>query len=481
MVLGTVAAKGITAQAHCATTILLCFVCMKPVCTNRTAEHNSELGKGLFSVAFMQPSQVSARPPRRRLPFESASTRLATQAHLLRSPTPCPDIYSSDLLPPKPIHTRSVSPSSDSISTITPSTYVSKSLHSEETVHIMIGLDASRTLASSTETGCTSMGMDQKRRNSTQRRLAVLRDLICDLDFNQSWSTSHTSLQVDELPSTRAPECNSVDDFSVLSRPLSKPEMRASFISNPLYLRFRPSRMDLPKGIVEPDLDLSNIQCPVPDHLAVPHDAEAIPRLSVPTSPRIPNTGVTQRVHTSRSSRTSALSISSSEPSFYSPSRSNSISTCQPLIPSQIPSCPPSAASMFSIPRLRSSASMRSGNIGKKEDVLVMLVFDHIVILSQMEKSSPVYGKRSDKKLKVIEGGVGRMLQIKNLTGWSAMLGIQHNISSPFLHSKPVPLHFDLNAPTIITFNGFLKILCQGMEIGAVNSPAGGEDEVLKV
>lgn len=62
---------------------------------------------------------------------------------------------------------------------------------------------------------------------------------------------------------------------------------------------------------------------------------------------------------------------------------------------------------------------MRSGNIGKKEDVLVMLVFDHIVILSQMEKSSPVYGKRSDKKLKVIEGGVGRMLQIKNLTGWS--------------------------------------------------------------
>lgn len=441
----------------------------------------------------MQPSQVSARPPRRRLPFESASTRLATQAHLLRSPTPCPDIYSSDLLSPKPIHTRSVSPSSDSISTITPSTYVSKSLHSEETVHIMIGLDASRTLASSTETGCTSMGMDQKRRNSTQRRLAVLRDLICDLDFNQSWSTSHTSLQVDELPSTRAPECNSVDDFSVLSRPLSKPEMRASFISNPLYLRFRPSRMDLPKGIVEPDLDLSNIQCPVPDHLAVPHGAEAIPRLSVPTSPRSRILGLpkgfilavrgrkllghgrlaiavfgkdgpppkdvgvihsrvrSDSVHSLQSartsgystissstpstsdifpsfdfpasqigsSRTSALSISSSEPSFYSPSRSNSISTCQPLLPSQIPSCPPSAASMFSIPRLRSSASMRSGNIGKKEDVLVMLVFDHIVILSQIEKSSPVYGKRSDKKLKVIEGGVGRMLQIKNLTGWS--------------------------------------------------------------
>lgn len=121
------------------------------------------------------------------------------------------------------------------------------------------------------------MGMDQKRRNSTQRRLAVLRDLICDLDFNQSWSTSHTSLQVDELPSTRASNCNSVDDFSIPSRPLSRSEMSASFISNPLHLRFRPARVDRPKGIVEPDLDLSNIQCPVPDHLAVPQDAEAIP------------------------------------------------------------------------------------------------------------------------------------------------------------------------------------------------------------
>ncbi|WVO19251.1 uncharacterized protein IAS62_000530 [Cryptococcus decagattii] len=123
----------------------------------------------------------------------------------------------------------------------------------------MIGLDASRTLASSTGTGCTSMGMDQKRRNSTQRRLAVLRDLICDLDFNQSWSTSHTSLQVDELSSTRASDCNSVDDFSIPSRPLSRYEMRSSFISNPLHLRFRPARVDQPKGIVEPDLDLSNI------------------------------------------------------------------------------------------------------------------------------------------------------------------------------------------------------------------------------
>lgn len=61
---------------------------------------------------------------------------------------------------------------------------------------------------------------------------------------------------------------------------------------------------------------------------------------------------------------------------------------------------------------------MRSGKIRKKEDVLIMLVFDDIVILSQMEKVAAVYGKRRDKKLKVIEGGVGRMLQIKNLTGW---------------------------------------------------------------
>lgn len=94
------------------------------------------------------------------MPFESPSNRLATQAHLLRSPTPCPDTYSSDLLSPQPIHTRSLSPSIDSISTITPSTYASKSLPSDETVHSMIGLHASRVLASSTENGCTSMGMD---------------------------------------------------------------------------------------------------------------------------------------------------------------------------------------------------------------------------------------------------------------------------------------------------------------------------------
>lgn len=94
------------------------------------------------------------------------------------------------------------------------------------------------------------------------------------------------------------------------------------------------------------------------------------------------------------SSRTSAFSISSSGSSFYSPSRSNSISTCQPLLPSQIPSCPPSAASMFSMLRPRSSASMRSGKIRKKEDVLSMLVFDDIVILSQMEKSAALYGKK---------------------------------------------------------------------------------------
>lgn len=67
---------------------------------------------------------------------------------------------------------------------------------------------------------------------------------------------------------------------------------------------------------------------------------------------------------------------------------------------------------------------MRSGKIGKKEGVLIMLVFDDIVILSQMEKSAGLYGKRRDKKLKVIEWGVGRMLQIKNLTGWGGKSGV---------------------------------------------------------
>ncbi|AGV14353.1 hypothetical protein, variant 2 [Cryptococcus neoformans var. grubii H99] len=823
-------------------------------------------------ATVMQSSQAPPpRPPRRRLPLESQSTRLGTQAHLLASPTPSVNIHPSDLLLPRHVHTRSLSPSGDSILTITPSTYASKSHPNDETVRSTVGLDASKTLASSIEAGCTSMGMDQKKRNSVQRRLGALRDLVCDLDFNQSWSTSHTPSEANKLPSTRDSECSSIVDFSIPSRPWSKSEMDISPIFNPLPMRTRPVRADRPKGIFEPDLDLSTIPCLVTDHPIVLHDPDAVfndleirriqpqkllkpisqssirtdplgsfsakpdpPRPALrarkevfsvawsgygrclePSSPitstapmagktwrstlpsedvyhqvvnemgsdemkrqeifwemcetergfvdsmkmvmklfasplktphgkwidgipdqicglfdslqsiinvhaslvrsqqslnrnhiidifafidvfrawvdqlsihesfllgfesvthlieknvkdplsvfgefvrmqmkaevlgsmslpsmllkpvqrltkyplflkglldAIPNSHPAQScalslltktesmvssvqaakvreedyqslqvlesrilglpegfvlavkgrkllghgrvasvvfgkdgpppkdagiihsrarsgsVHSLRSartsgystissstpstsglsssfdfsasqagsSRTSAFSISSFGSSFYSPSRSNSISTYQPSHPSQTLSRPPSVPSMFSMPRPSSSASMRSSKVRKKEDVSTMLVFDDIVVLGQMEKGVALYGKRRDKRLRVIEGGVGRVLEVKNLTGWGghddllsltldtvysdgihnpithffAMPGNQQITSSPSLRSRSVALKADLNTPTIITFNEFLEILCQGGV--AVDAPANGEKEVLQ-
>lgn len=221
----------------------------------------------------IQPSQAPPRPPRRRLPLESQSTLLVTQAHLSASPTPSPSIHPSDLLLPQAVRRRSLSP--NSILTITPSTCTSKSPPNDETVQSVIGGDANKTLASSIEAGCSSMGMDQKKRHSVQRRLGALRDLVCDLDFNQSWSTSHTPSEANELPLTSASECNSIVDFSIASRPWSKSEMNVSLISKPLPTRTRFARADRPKGIVEPDLDLSNIPCLISDHLVVPHDADA--------------------------------------------------------------------------------------------------------------------------------------------------------------------------------------------------------------
>lgn len=81
---------------------------------------------------------------------------------------------------------------------------------------------------------------------------------------------------------------------------------------------------------------------------------------------------------------------------------------------------------------------MSSSKVRKKEDVSTMLVFDDIVVLGQMEKGVALYGKRRDKRLRVIEGGVGRVLEVKNLTGWggtfNCILGVAKKID---LHHRP--------------------------------------------
>lgn len=65
------------------------------------------------------------------------------------------------------------------------------------------------------------------------------------------------------------------------------------------------------------------------------------------------------------------------------------------------------------------------------------------------------------------------------ITHFFAMPGKQQITSSPSLSSRSVALQADLNTPTIITFNEFLEILCQGGV--AVDAPANGEEEVLQV
>lgn len=65
------------------------------------------------------------------------------------------------------------------------------------------------------------------------------------------------------------------------------------------------------------------------------------------------------------------------------------------------------------------------------------------------------------------------------ITHFFAMPGKQQITSSPSLRSRSVALKADLNTPTIITFNEFLEILCQGGV--AVDAPANGEKELLQV
>ncbi|WVQ84080.1 hypothetical protein IAT38_006225 [Cryptococcus sp. DSM 104549] len=154
------------------------------------------------------------------------------------------------------------------------------------------------------------------------------------------------------------------------------------------------------------------------------------------------------------SSRTSAYSVSSFG-SFYAPSRSNSLSAeghhSSPSPAGKHTARPPSGASTYSRPSTPSSALSLGGQSGskmrKKEDgqTMTMLVFDDVVVLGVVERAGSavggVWGKKREKVVRVLEGGVGRVGEVRDLSGSA---GGQENLFSLTI----IPTHSDNPIPT---------------------------------
>jgi hypothetical protein len=122
------------------------------------------------------------------------------------------------------------------------------------------------------------------------------------------------------------------------------------------------------------------------------------------------------------STRTSAFSGSSAS-SGYPPSRSNSISQCGSSPRPGVSRSPSSASSVTSDHRSPSSSKSR-----RKDESLTMFVFDDLVIVAAAlsEKSGLFASKKKGPKsaLRVLrehEGGIGKVLEVKDCSGWQGM------------------------------------------------------------
>ncbi|OCF42307.1 hypothetical protein I317_03810 [Kwoniella heveanensis CBS 569] len=173
-------------------------------------------------------------------------------------------------------------------------------------------------------------------------------------------------------------------------------------------------------------------------------------------------------------SRTSAFSVSSNGSSLYSgpPSRSNSITKPSPSFSAISSFSSPSRPSVTRSPSSTSSfvdsprPSTPSSSKGKrKEDVLTMLIFDDLVILgSVVQERGGLFGVTSGKKkgqsmLRVLpesEGGIGKVAEIKDWSGWNGhsnllivtILPISHSARKPM---APITTAFSLPNPSLST------------------------------
>ncbi|ODN96383.1 hypothetical protein L198_04097 [Cryptococcus wingfieldii CBS 7118] len=187
------------------------------------------------------------------------------------------------------------------------------------------------------------------------------------------------------------------------------------------------------------------------------------------------------------SSRSSAFSISSFGSSYLAPSRSNSLTV--PRSSPKLPSRPPSAASVFSLSRPGSAASMRGGRLCRKEEPLTLLVFNDMVILAQAEKAGGVYGRRRDKGFKVCENGAGRVVEVRDLKGWNGRDQVFSVTIIPNHSNNPITMTYyfqlpsvttasaphlrrkhssrmDLSHPSLCTAEAFIDSLYAGLEVG---------------
>ncbi|WVQ76816.1 hypothetical protein IAR50_006490 [Cryptococcus sp. DSM 104548] len=145
-------------------------------------------GLGLAASGEMIFGSAPPRPPRRR-PRPELLANLPGRRMQTLSPIPSsPTGYRPSLELPRPAYERSLSPSGESVATVTPATHSPKTepLDSEQQA----------TLAASIRQGVRDMTLGHSRSgsgsstSSASRRMGALRDLVSNLDLTQSWGTS---------------------------------------------------------------------------------------------------------------------------------------------------------------------------------------------------------------------------------------------------------------------------------------------------
>ncbi|WVW78698.1 hypothetical protein I302_100658 [Kwoniella bestiolae CBS 10118] len=138
--------------------------------------------------AYPSPASASASNPRKSPLLAPRPISLTPQSQ-------------SDLVPPQTSFSRSISPSGDSISTITvspastPRPFFTE-IPSKPT--ITTAPESSTALASALEEPA-SVTLGGRKRDSAQRRLSALRGLVANLDFNQPWSFSENTVSEENL------------------------------------------------------------------------------------------------------------------------------------------------------------------------------------------------------------------------------------------------------------------------------------------
>ncbi|WRT64972.1 uncharacterized protein IL334_001913 [Kwoniella shivajii] len=184
--------------------------------TDRTPSRSSIRNQNTNISTSTGTDNTPPRPARRSAslyPSPSSAIAPSSRKSPLLAPRPLsltPQSH-SDLLPPQPDFARSISPSGESISTVTLSPASTPRPFSSDTQPKPTTLPPDSSTALTTALGeiSTSIPMGGRKRDSAQRRLSALRGLVANLDFNQPWSFSENTL-AEENPFS--PELDSLPD-----------------------------------------------------------------------------------------------------------------------------------------------------------------------------------------------------------------------------------------------------------------------------